>query len=107
MTPIDNQDRSSKVSVEGQAYSLYVGEGGISILQTSIFWNWVETFYDAESKYWSLIKVLRKNDFLISDIFKLSLFGLLHFKGVFSSYSEKKTFEAKLSWHKREDQNCK
>ena len=28
MTPIDIQVSSSKVSVEGQAYSLYVGEGG-------------------------------------------------------------------------------
>ena len=26
-----------KVSIEGQAYSFYVGEGGISVLQTSIF----------------------------------------------------------------------
>ena len=30
MTPID-------IQVKGQAYSLYVGEGGISVLQTSIF----------------------------------------------------------------------
>ena len=37
MTPIDIQVSRSKVSVEGQAYSLYVGEGGISVLQTSIF----------------------------------------------------------------------
>ena len=28
MTPIDIQVSRSKVSVEGQAYSLYVGEGG-------------------------------------------------------------------------------
>ena len=28
MTPIDIQVTRSKVSVEGQAYSLYVGEGG-------------------------------------------------------------------------------
>ena len=27
----------SKVSVEGQAYALYVWEGGISVSQTSIF----------------------------------------------------------------------
>ena len=37
MTPIDIQVSRSKVSVEGQAYSLYVGEGGISVLQTAIF----------------------------------------------------------------------
>ena len=37
MTPIDIQISRSKVSVEGQAYSLYVGEGGISVLQTAIF----------------------------------------------------------------------
>ena len=37
MTPVDIQVSRSKVSVEGQAYSLYVGEGGISVLQTSIF----------------------------------------------------------------------
>ena len=38
MTPIDIQVSRSKVSVEGQAYSLYVAEGGgISVLQTSIF----------------------------------------------------------------------
>ena len=30
MTPID-------IKVKGQAYFLYVGEGGISVLQTSIF----------------------------------------------------------------------
>ena len=30
MTPID-------IQVKGQAYSLYDGEGGISVLQTSIF----------------------------------------------------------------------
>ena len=34
MTSIDIQVSSSKVSVEGQAYSLYVEEGGISVLQT-------------------------------------------------------------------------
>ena len=28
MTPIDIQVSRSKVSIEGQAYSLYVGEGG-------------------------------------------------------------------------------
>ena len=37
MTPIDIQVSRSKVSIEGQAYSLYVWEGGISVLQTSIF----------------------------------------------------------------------
>ena len=37
MTPIDIQVSRSKVSVKGQAYSLYVWEGGISVLQTSIF----------------------------------------------------------------------
>ena len=36
MAPIDIQVSRSKVSVEGQTYSLYVGEGGISVLQTSI-----------------------------------------------------------------------
>ena len=38
MTPIDIQVSRSKVSVEGQAYSLYVGEGGISVLQTAILY---------------------------------------------------------------------
>ena len=37
MTPIDIQVSRSKVSVKGQAYSIYVGEGGISVLQTAIF----------------------------------------------------------------------
>ena len=37
MTPIDIQVSRSKVNVEGQTYSLYVGEGGISVLQTAIF----------------------------------------------------------------------
>ena len=36
MTPIDIQVSRWKVSVEGQAYSLRVGEGGISALQTAI-----------------------------------------------------------------------
>ena len=38
MTPTDIQVSRSKVSVESQAYSLYVGEGGITVLQTAIFW---------------------------------------------------------------------
>ena len=37
MTPINIQVSRSKVRVKGQAYSLYVWEGGISVLQTSIF----------------------------------------------------------------------
>ena len=37
MTPIDIQVSRSKFKVKGHAYSLYVGEGGISVLQTSIF----------------------------------------------------------------------
>ena len=37
MTPIDIQVSRSKVSVEGQTYPLYIGEGGISVLQTAIF----------------------------------------------------------------------
>ena len=38
MTPIDIQVSRSKVSVEGQACTLCVGEGGgISVLQTAIF----------------------------------------------------------------------
>ena len=50
MTPIDIRFRRSKVSVEGQAYSLYVGEGGggISVLQTAIFvagFNFARPFY--------------------------------------------------------------
>ena len=39
MTPIDIQVSRSKVSVEGQVYSLYVGEVGISVLQTAIFFS--------------------------------------------------------------------
>ena len=38
MTPNDIQVSRSKVSVEGQAFSLYVGKGGISVLQTAIFY---------------------------------------------------------------------
>ena len=39
MTPIDIQVSRSKVSVEGQAFSLYVGEGGGALVfyKTSIF----------------------------------------------------------------------
>ena len=37
LTPNDIQFSRSNVSVEGQAYFLYVGEGGISVLQTAIF----------------------------------------------------------------------
>ena len=37
MIPIDIQVSRSKVKVKGQAYYTYVGEGGISVLQTSIF----------------------------------------------------------------------
>ena len=36
MAPIDIQISMSKVSVEGQAYSLYVGEGGFSF-STNIY----------------------------------------------------------------------
>ena len=35
--PLMIQVSKSKVSVEAQAYSLYVGEGGISVLKTAIF----------------------------------------------------------------------
>ena len=47
MTPIDIQVAGSKVSMEGQNYSLYVGEGGNSVLQTSIFRTsvWKKIFY--------------------------------------------------------------
>ena len=55
MTPIDIQVSRSKVSVEGQAYSLYVGEGGISVLQTSIFiWLELITF---DSAVWPCINL--------------------------------------------------
>ena len=37
MIPIDIQVSRSKVKVKGQAYSSYVGEGGICVLQTAIF----------------------------------------------------------------------
>ena len=52
MTPIDIQVTRSNVCIEGQAYSLYVGEGGISALQTSIFRNsvWKKIFdYSSEN----------------------------------------------------------
>ena len=42
MIPIDIQVTRSNVKVKGQAYSSYVGEGGISVLQTAIFWNKIE-----------------------------------------------------------------
>ena len=42
MTPIDIQVSRSKVSVEGQKPILYMlGKGGISVLQTAIFWWYV------------------------------------------------------------------
>ena len=37
MIPIDIQVSRSKVKVKGQAYSSYVGEGGICVLQIAIF----------------------------------------------------------------------
>ena len=37
MTPIGIQVSRSNVSIECQVYSLYVAEGGISVLRTSIF----------------------------------------------------------------------
>ena len=37
MIPIRIQVSRSKVKVKGQAYYTYVGEGGICVLQTSIF----------------------------------------------------------------------
>ena len=37
MIPIDTQESWSKVRDKGQAYLSYAGEGGISVLQTSIF----------------------------------------------------------------------
>ena len=37
MIPIDIEVCRSKGKVKRQAYSLHVGEGGISVLQTSIF----------------------------------------------------------------------
>ena len=42
MIPIDIQVSRSKVRVKGQAYSSYVGEGGISVLQTSLFFKSAE-----------------------------------------------------------------
>ena len=36
MISIDIQVSRSKIKVNGQTYSSYVGEGGISVLQTSI-----------------------------------------------------------------------
>ena len=45
MTPIDIQISRSKVRVEGQAYSLYVWEGGISVSQTSIFYYYYYFFF--------------------------------------------------------------
>ena len=36
------QVNRSKVKVKGQAYSLYFGEGGITVLQTSIFSIYVQ-----------------------------------------------------------------
>ena len=38
MTPIDIQVSRSKVKVKGQAILYMLGKGGISVLQTSIFW---------------------------------------------------------------------
>ena len=41
MIPTDIQVSRSKGNVKGQAYSSHVGEGGISVLQTSIFYIYV------------------------------------------------------------------
>ena len=49
-----------------------------------------------------------KNDFLISDIFKLSLFGLFAFQKGVSSYNEKKTpLETKIQRCIRYKRKCK
>ena len=37
MTPIDIQVSRSKVSVEGQAFSLYVGEGGALVFYKQLY----------------------------------------------------------------------
>ena len=56
MTPIDIQVSKSKVSVEGQAFSLYVGEGGgISVLQTAIFVVRFEKFLLPERSRLSMV----------------------------------------------------
>ena len=39
MTPIDIQVSRSKVSVEGQAYFLYVGEGGALVFYKHLFFH--------------------------------------------------------------------
>ena len=54
--------------------------------------------------------VLRKNNFLISDIFKLKNRSFRTFcisKGCFLVIMKKRPLEAKLNGPKREDQNCK
>ena len=43
MIPIDIQVSRSMAKVKGQAYSSYAGEGGISVLPTSIFENYYST----------------------------------------------------------------
>ena len=40
MTPNDIQVSRSKVSVEGQAYSLYVGEGGALVFYKQLYLSW-------------------------------------------------------------------
>ena len=55
-------------------------------------------------------QVLRKNNFLISDIFKLKNRSFRTFcisKGCFLVVMKKRPLEAKLNGPKREDQNCK
>ena len=47
MIPIDTQVSRSKVRVKGQSYRSYVGEeGGISVLQTSIFCYIIFSFHE-------------------------------------------------------------
>ena len=39
MAPIDIQVSRSKVSIKGQAYSLYVGEGGAVVFYKQLYFN--------------------------------------------------------------------
>ena len=58
MAPINIQVSRSKVKVKGQAYSRYVGEGGISISQTYIYISlWI---FKSQVFLWSGSKLIYK-----------------------------------------------
>ena len=69
MIPIDIQVSRSKVKIKSQAYSSYVGEGGISVSQLSIFFanlNGNLCFQASEQVQLKLRTICTKNEDLIA-----------------------------------------